>query len=130
MSVILELSERQADTVRAALDLYTRLHLGQVEELGRLERPNGQAPRDWEAHDRFREFCSTLGSEMTGLGRGINYSIHAKEVPNTAKRAFDIMRVLRQTMTLGLKRPTHPLDVALDTIHPLLTEPLPTCRVQ
>lgn len=108
-TVNLELTPEQAHAVAKALDLYTRMGLGQIREIGHLVR-EGAIP--FAAHipadgvggvlDRMDAIDRLLGevSEMLGFQPSASYGVGNPRVPVAALRAYEVEKVLQQALAL------------------------------
>lgn len=132
MNYTLKLTETQCRVVQAALDLYYRIGMGQLQEVARVAEP---APNhDWQKDDRCHRVMSAvrvLKNELLGWPNpGTNYGIMAKELPDDFRVACDIHDVIRQRLALdGLKPGGKPgFGVAFDPVRQKGKEPLATIK--
>lgn len=91
MKVTLELSEKQAGIVEEALEFYSRIHMGQFEELG-----NFFHKRNYN-RDEFRHLTDQLRRcVFPELQRNAYYGIcDKKHLSDNARIAWDIQQVIR-----------------------------------
>lgn len=84
----LTITERQAERIIQALDLYTRLSCGQVRELNNIIfEKNSKAP-DWVLAVLQRRMFPSL----TGLNH--SHGIHSPKIPDKIRESYDIFKVL------------------------------------
>jgi len=99
----LKLTETQSAIVLRALELYSRLLMGQTNEVERALResstelpayqvPGGPDKRD--ILDLMKEKLEAIRRDM-GFAPGESYGIMSPQVDNLAREAFDILQVLR-----------------------------------
>lgn len=103
-------TDEQASAVIAALDLYTRMSLGQIEELAYLMRCGEIKPRD-DKGDDDRWLCdieAALARVKTLLGhpQGGSFGVGSPKVSSSAHRCYEIKKVLAQV--LAMKRNPRP----------------------
>lgn len=79
----LELNENQIDVVMWALDLYSRLHCGQLSELRNLNKNN---PEDKTLSKLHHQLFPNL------MGLNSSYGIAGIQTPEEAKIAYDIYK--------------------------------------
>lgn len=91
---VLELSPEQARVVIDALDVYSRLGAGQMEEALVFWRFRTKT----ENIEPARQIILGVKMLITGLGNGANLGIHSKELPIEYKRAYDVQQVLRHAI--------------------------------
>lgn len=93
----IELSDNQADVLISALDLYSRIHLGQFEEVANIARMYdiSKFDKDYDAHNDFddaiREVKGILGFDRNG-----SYGIFNEQVNDIARVAWDMQQVVRR----------------------------------
>lgn len=103
-TIQMEMTLNQANIIVNALDLYSRMYMGQFSSLYSFLRMNEVAGRDLidrdfhekmdaydEAEVHLKKFAETLGFSYNG-----SWGILSKEIHNEAREAFDIQQVLRQ----------------------------------
>lgn len=112
--VTLQASRKQAEVVCAALDLYSRLGLGQLEQIEEQARwqaiplgpiYSGRAP-EYEVYEAVRGKVAELKALM-GYQPHHSWSIGAPAVPEDAKRAYEVLGSLRKA--LAPKKATLPI---------------------
>jgi len=134
-SVVLHLNEPQARVLVDALDVYSRLHMGQVgtavmdvvrSDLRYLDRvsKNGGA-------SKLRDLLCPAGSILTGMPGNASWGITNPETNDTARVAYDIQQVVRSTLAWA-KDPDGKNKGTIDYDEPLHTsqQPLPLCEVE
>lgn len=92
----LKINETQAKTIIKALDLYSRLQMGQIHELGTpysgpFTKQIEKADKE-KLEDILNELKQTLFPE---LSQGAFYGIFSQEVPDEAKISYDMIQVIR-----------------------------------
>lgn len=98
-TVTLEMPESVALMVQAALETYTRLCLGQFDEIvdlartGDLRRRDGGTP-DYEAVERARGFITAAKAELTGMASNESHGIFSPNVGKAAKVAWAVKKSL------------------------------------
>lgn len=102
----LEVNEKQLRLIQQALDLHSRVLLGQFEEVGQVAimynvnmlggEQNNPMP-DEQAYEEHHEFTDTLRQAKTKLGFPSNgsYGIFNKGVHEDSRNAFDMIQVIR-----------------------------------
>ncbi|MCL4722889.1 MAG: hypothetical protein KJZ90_01240 [Rhodocyclaceae bacterium] len=105
--VILTLTPEQAVAVRDALDLYSRICIGQIEEIGQLVRfgtvpmrKPADMPREMADADRCEEIARLLNGVKTVLGYSISGSngIGHPHVDASGHRAYEVKKVLAKAL--------------------------------
>lgn len=102
-------NEKQARQISKALDLYTRLGLGQFEEISWLIR-KGEIPfgnlNHVEKEDKMT-FVEGIERDLKAakitLGHSYNgsYGIFSEEVPVSSKRSYEIQKVIDKTVAVS-----------------------------
>lgn len=109
-TITLSLNLEQADVVRAALDLYTRLCLGQLERIGDLVRQDViPVSSDSTEHRRTADLrtCDAVSSLLVEVKGHLNYppaggmGIAHPHVDLSGRRAYEIARVLTGAIALS-----------------------------
>lgn len=92
----IELSDKQADILIAALDLYSRIHLGQFEEVANIARMYdiSKLNKDYEAHNEFEDAVREA-KIILGFDRNGSYGIFNEQVNDVARIAWDMQQVIR-----------------------------------
>lgn len=111
----IELSDEQAYVIVEALDLFSRVLIGQSEEVGSVmnkysvnmldsevvgevgkqytqHKPNRHA---YDAHHDFTDAIRSLKHSLLGIHSNGSYGIHSEAVHDNARVAYDIQQVLR-----------------------------------
>lgn len=116
----LKLNETQARIICNALDLYTRVGMGQLEAIGHEMWHFGKS-------QAFHEKLPDFKKAVTGFDRGSSYGIHQKETPEHCRTAYDIIQVVRHKLAWD-KHPDGGQTV--DFYPPMKTgkEDLPECK--
>lgn len=121
----LTLTEKQAEVVIKALDLYTRMGLGQLErvlEVAALEGQQWEGPTDYETAESA---MVTLKKALTGFALNASYGIYSEKVRDTFRVAYDIMQVLRHSVAWA-KQPEGGIETWFYTPLQTAQQPLPT----
>ena len=128
MEVTLKLTEKQAAVVVAALDLYTRVLIGQVEmveEVLRWTYPGLSA----EGLQQARDLMKSVKEQLWGFGPGASHGIHSPAVHDNARKAYDLLQVVRNGIALA-KKPEGGFQVCYDVPRQTSTEePLATVTI-
>jgi hypothetical protein len=121
----LTISRHQAQVINEALDLYARLHMGQVDELAYLYRAlANQRGLSAEATEAIDGHCAAV-SRLVGPASGGYYGIAHQLVSDTARVAHDIKQVVRHRLAWD-RTPDGGMQVDFDQPHAYGSEPLPT----
>ena len=102
MNYTITLTEKQLDITRKALDLYSRVLCGQLEEVERAIR-NGDFTRNigtgMEEHLRLREAANTMKYILFPEIAPASYGICSEEpLPMKAAVAYDIFQAIDQVL--------------------------------
>lgn len=133
MKLTIELSETQAYILRDALDAYSRLLAGQV-SIAVMDATHWMINRKDHKidHDKLRLILDEAQRLITGLARGAGFGIHAKEIPDRARQAYDLQQVIRHAVSWHLNPKADSCFRAVDYDTPSRTsekEELPKCEV-
>ena len=110
VTLTLTLTMDQADAVSRALDLYTRISIGQVYEIADLARTEfiQFRPDSGYSHDEQRRRLGDIDSLMIQVSRTLGYSgrghsmgIGNSEVPLSARQAYEIEKVLDRALAMA-----------------------------
>lgn len=138
--VRLDITVAQAQAVAAALDLFTRLSLGQFEEISskfahgefRVVRHGdemGRLPTEQECCE-IRSLCAGL-KRIAGHAHGGSFGIGSVAVSEKAHASYEVMKVLNET--LALHRDPAPSFRGVDydglTVR-YSTQPAPRCAME
>lgn len=102
---LLRLTEEQAQTLVAACDLYSRIGIGQLEEIARLARMGVLAHKDnpdgavADSLDMAEEALVTAKLHLTGMPSNASFGIHSDKVRPTYKIAWDLQQVIRHRLS-------------------------------
>lgn len=137
--VTLELSLEQAYAVRDALDCYSRLCIGQIEEVGELVRSgmiplaaSSERPRQMASPDQIDEAIKHLNQvkEVLGYPRNGSNGIGHAHVHASGCRAYETKKVLAQTLAYHREPAPAFKGVDYDGLGPRYTQdPAPIARV-
>jgi hypothetical protein len=125
----------QAHAVKAALDLYMRMGLGQFDELAYLVRCDELKHRDKDVTPEVAEEFRALTNEMRtlmGHEHGASFGVGNKRVSITAHRCYEAYKVLAQALAVARDpSPTGFKGVDHDGLIVRYTQdPAPTARVE
>ena len=124
MKITLELNERQADVLVAALDFYSMIRTGNLREI-LLIFPPGEVVRNQYVRDLIAQLKHGM---FPHLEQGCCYGIRDPRV-GAAQVAFDIQQVIRH----GLAWKRHPeggILLTFDEPYRCSEEPLPTITIE
>jgi hypothetical protein len=121
----LELTTEQAKVVIAALDAYSRIHMGQI---GIVAEIMTEGSYDSEDLADVRGLCSDI-KEAVGLPTNGSYGIFHPKVPPQAKVSWDIVCVLRQVVARAENHGSHSVWHQ-DPMHCEKSVPLAKCRFE
>ena len=123
----LTLTERQDFILRDALDIYSRIGIGQFERVVDLYDLNGMMS---EKRREDVENIFTSAKVVCGHNRAGSFGIHNPEVNDNFRKAFDVNQVLRNKIAWS-RAPQGGNGV--DFYTPTQTsheDPLPSCEVE
>ena len=118
----LTMSEEQAQVVVRALDLYTRIGIGQFEEIFRVYDPKGELRNHSGASGLMNSIKNIVGHPANG-----SHGIHHPEVRDEFRAAYDVQQVIRNRIAFD-KNPEGGMGVAFDTPRAISQLPLPTIK--
>lgn len=101
--VRLTMGRRAADATQAALDLYSRLGIGQLHQISELARGGVLRRGDGSAFtfaqlDSIEQLVDALSYQMLGFDRGASFGIHSPHVAAKVTRCWALQRVLRHRL--------------------------------
>ena len=114
--------EQQARILVAALDLYSRIGIGQLTEVVRVYNYEWKMPVPMV--DRLVDVMNEA-KRVIGFGPGGSYGIHSPDVHDVFRRAFDIRCVVRHRLAFD-RTPEGGFGVDFDTPRQIGELPLPT----
>lgn len=114
--------EAQARILVEALDLYTRIGIGQFAEVVRVYNYEWKTPIP--AVDRLVDVMNAA-KHVIGFGPGASHGIHSPDVHDVFRRAYDIRCVIRHRLAFD-RTPEGGLGVDFDTPRQIGELPLPT----
>ncbi len=82
--------------ISEALDIYTRLALGQIDA---MKGPAAPIIRDWP---KFYEMVDVFKEEAFDLAPGASFGIYQKNVSERARVAYDMHQVIRHELYMHL----------------------------
>ena len=93
----LEISESQANVLVSALDLFSRIGLGQIEEVEKVAgNYNSSGTYD---HNRVERLLHEVKLEMLGMAPHHSYGIMCPQVHEDFRIAWDIQQVVRDKIS-------------------------------
>lgn len=118
----LTMSEEQASLLVRALDLYSRIGIGQFEEV--LEVYDHRMRRSLEVREEIR---AALKSAKMAAGHPSNgsFGINNQEVADEFRAAYDLQQVVRHRLAYD-RRPEGGIQVCFDEPRQLSEQPLAT----
>ena len=103
-NVTINCSEKEAFLIEQALELYSRISLGQFSEIGKVTSIQRKLWADTETEEHFNEKCNDL-KRTFGLSEGYYWGIFNKEnVHDDARETFHIQQVMRHERYLHRMR--------------------------
>lgn len=134
---VITVDENQAKTISQALDFYTRICLGQFEEIEymlRMKRiPLGSEIKDnsFESQMMVAESVGhtlRFAKELLGHSSGGSWGIFSEEVPVSAKRCYEIQKVIDKAVAISHNPDPEFKGVNYDGLWTRLTDdPTPIC---
>lgn len=122
----LEISEAQAKIIINALDLYTRIGLGQFQSIQEVWDYNGVDPEDFKKYDDFKDMLVKCQKLIMGTCNG-GFGIHNKKVNDIFRQAYDIQQVIRHEVWKNSKYRQHS-SVCASPAHQISKVKLPKIR--
>lgn len=122
------LKDFQARVLVSALDFFTRIGIGQIEEISHGIYVFGwNYPNEWmEQFNEVREILDEIKFNLIGMPPNASYGIHSPEIPDEIRMAYDIQQVIRHRLawdqepnggiTIDFDKPMQCSTVALPTI--------------
>ena len=137
--IVLDMCPEQASAVRDALDLYTRIMLGQFDEIGNIARMGMLALHVREGDktlpgiDTLDELDAVLKAAKAVMGHPANgsHGIGHKHVHVSGKRAYEALKALDRT--LAVRRDPNPEFKGVNydgLIVRYTSDPAPEARVE
>jgi hypothetical protein len=123
----LEITENQAQTLVNALDLYSRIGLGQFLEVASIYAPaHHLSPEEREE----LELRLTQAKAAVGHPRNGSFGIYCRQVPDGFRLAWDLMKVIRHQLAIDRDPTGTPWrGVSYDEPDQSALEPLAEIRV-
>ena len=123
---ILEMTEAQARNLVRALDLYSRIGMGQLEAVDQEVRM--WSDESLSSHEEREESIKSLKTALFGFARG-HRAIMSERVHDQYRLAWDTMKVVRYAVAWHT-RPMGGATVDFATPMKYGSEPLPKCTVK
>jgi hypothetical protein len=100
---ILKITTWQAQAIVNACDLFSRIGIGQFQEIVHLARfglikPREGAIIDYDAYDHAERHINEAKRSLTGYESNASHGIHSERVPDVFKIAWDIQQVIRNRL--------------------------------
>jgi hypothetical protein len=97
----LTLSPEQANVLVKALDLYSRVLMGQLEEVVNIIPHSGKAYEHATGEDRqtARELIRQVKDYLFKLSAGSFHGIHSDDIGESPKVAWDLLQVIRHHLS-------------------------------
>lgn len=121
----LTLTEGQAQVLSDALDIYSRLHMGQLDSLQEILACYSKTRPGMAPFHEIRQTLQDIEPMITGLSNHAYYGIHSPELKDTARVAWDLHRVLRHRLAWD-RNPEGGFTVQYDKPDQSSQEPLAT----
>lgn len=122
----LELNEEQAATLIKALDLYSRIGIGQFHEI--LDWQFNWEKRNAQDYQDIRDQLDFIKFMLTGMPKNASRGIFQEETPERCKIAWDIQQVVRHCKSWH-ENPEGGITVHFGKPMRSSQEPLPVCKV-
>jgi len=100
----LTLNKDQAQVLVQALDLFSRIGIGQFEEIvhvydsGRMNNEQLEGNAKYDVRDQARAALDLAKKVLTGYTGGASHGIHSPLVSDKYRAAFDIQQVVRHAL--------------------------------
>lgn len=95
----LEISEKQASIIQRALELFSRVHIGQLQYVLEQFRQHWIKPKKDCDFEECEKLMSLLKMHLTGFKMNESYGIHSLEVDDDARIAWDLQQVIRHRVS-------------------------------
>lgn len=130
MNYRLEMNSEQARAVIAALDLFSRIGMGQLEEIEHFIAWEGvlkiREPHTLIMRDALRDLCNQMKAILGHPTNG-SWGITNAEVPKRCRVAYDLQCVLRQVVGRHEGEQSHSVWLH-DPLHVVKDVPLAKCE--
>jgi len=118
----LKVTEEQARLIQKSLDLYSRILIGQFEEISNVILWDVLEWSDFEGNQvpcekihQFKDRIGLLKQELLGIPPNASHGIHSEKVSDNARKAYDIQKVIRHRIAWdNLKEGQTPFGVNFD----------------
>lgn len=93
----LHLTDKQIKVIISALDNYSRIGIGQLEDIANIiqELHPKLTQHDFISYDIKKSYLDPLKEKLWGFKYGASYGITNEKVHNNAKIAYDIQKTLQ-----------------------------------
>jgi hypothetical protein len=122
----LTLSEEQSKLLTKALDLYSRIGIGQFEEILRVYDPLGSVV-PLEARDAARRLLDSVKAVYGHPANG-SHGIHNEQVRDEFRAAYDIQQVVRHQLAMDQSPDKRGWTVDFDEPRQISQLPLPSIK--
>lgn len=118
----LTLNEHQAYVIKEALDLFSRIHMGQLDTVADVFVAYAQE-RGFDTLSFLRDELDNLSPIWTGLHKHAYHGIHSPKISDKARVAWDLQQVIRHRLAWD-REPKGGIYVDFDTPMRSSAEPL------
>lgn len=128
MKIHLELNQKQAETMKQALELFARIGMGQLHDLKfhpAFQKRNYDRQEVDEWLDKVKE---TVFDDL--YGRGHSYGIRHENTHEASKEAYDMYQVIRHALAWNRNPEGHFWSVEFDEPTQFSQQPLITCKIE
>jgi hypothetical protein len=101
----LEITEEQAQIIQKSLDLYSRVLIGQFEEVVNVVKWDADGWKDFDGNKIPFENIHAFGDQIRNLKERLmsmpsngSHGIHSPHVDDKARKAWDIQKVIRHKL--------------------------------
>ena len=109
----LSISEKQARVMVDALDLFSRIGIGQLREVLRHPQYERVILRDNESYKYCERLLDQIKKLLTGFGPSASYGIACPEVHDDSNIAYDLLQVIRHRLAWD-RNPKGGIEVYFD----------------
>ena len=95
----LQITKDQAERIMLALDLYTRLSVGQVDNLKDISFEKEKGRFKQPSEETLIKLQSEMFPSLTGLHH--SHGIHSQKLPDKIREAYDIYKVMMYEFNKG-----------------------------
>lgn len=128
MDIKITINEKQAAVLLKALDLYSRVLIGQTENVEEVLRDTYWTEEKAHVFEPIRACLVEVKKLLWGFGGTASFSIRNKEVNDNARISFDMLQTIRSVIAWK-KNPKGGIQVHFDKVEPLSNETLPSVEI-